>query len=157
MQRWHTLFDLSLRDYETQLSEQHFEYRPDLFGTCGSIAGPAGTVVRFFDSKPEWAWYRQEYNVVPAFALVQPMVQNGTIDRKRRVVGTPVYVLNNRDPTHWYWEALAGTEAHEDEFVYGSRHQVTWRQVGNTVSDPTIEQYDPKASIANLMYIVEAT
>lgn len=90
--------------------------------------------------------------VTGAVVIVQPRFQGHSEVSKQRIPCTPIYALNTSDSSHWFWEAIPGSEAGPHEFVLGSMHHVAMR-VGYAPSDPTIEQFDPED--APKLYLVQ--
>jgi len=102
-------------------------------------------------SHPEWKQYSMDVGLTGVVAVVIPPPPMSALVTRMRIVGSPEYTLDTRDPEHWQWMPVPGSEAVEGDTATGAVHQVATR-IGYSPSDPTIEQFDPAVARV-VMYV----
>lgn len=148
-------FDLAFREYETGRIGV-FQYAPGMSGTCGAVAGPAGSLARFGSTSAAVHQYIQQHGMRGVVALVHPAPQGSSAVEGKRLAGAPVFQLNATNKSHWEWRAVPDSEAAEGDTVVGGLHQVAMysSDVTRAPSDPTIEQFNPEQGAVSL-YLIE--
>lgn len=148
-----TSFDLAFRQYETRRTGP-FQHQPHLIGTCGAVAGPAGSLVRYRLTNAMAHEFATQHDMCAVVALVHPAPRGSSILQKMRVAGSPEFRLDTTDPLHWKWHAVPGSEAVEGTMASGGMHQVAvYSDVTIPPSDPTIEQFNPIVGNVSLFIV----